>query len=142
MKKLCLTLLCATALTYGANMVSAQEDNTMPPPPPHHAQQMEKHHEKMHNKLAAELNLTDEQKAKAKEMRQSAREKMKPILDEMKKLRTQLDTIRKDNMKEFEDILTPEQKATFEKIKASRKAKFEKMMRKHHHRPQPPLPME
>ena len=33
MKKLCLTLLCATALTYGANMVSAQEDNTMPPPP-------------------------------------------------------------------------------------------------------------
>ena len=142
MKKLCLTLLCATALAYGANMALAQQDNTMPPPPPHHAQQMEHHHEKMHNRLAEKLNLTDEQKAKAKEMRQAARKKMKPLLDEMKALREKMDTIRKDNMKEFEDILTPEQKTTFEKIKAEHKAKFEKMMKKHHHRPQPPLPME
>ena len=143
MKKLYLALLCATALTCGANLAYAQEDNTMPPPPPHHSEQdIQKHHEKMENKLADELKLTDEQRTKAKELRKASREKIKPLLDEMKALRKKMDEIRKENMTAFEELLTPEQKEAFEKIKAERKVKHEKMMKKHHHRPMPPMPME
>jgi len=123
----------------------------MPPPPPQieqgdHLKNMERHHEKREQKLADELKLTDEQRTKTKEMRKAAREKMKPIMDEMKKLREKMDNIRNDNMKEFEKLLTPEQKETFTKIKEERKAKFEKIRGKHHfgphHHPMPPLPME
>lgn len=143
MKKSYLTLLCATALLCGTSFAYAADDITMPPPPQtEHHQRMERHHEKMAQKLADDLKLTDEQRAKAKEMRQQAREKIKPLIDEMKEIRKKMDTIRQENMKAFEEILTPEQKETFAKIKAERKAKFKKMMKKHHHHPMPPLPME
>ena len=148
MKKLYLTLLCATALSLGASLGQAKDDNTMPPPPQmeqgNHFKDMEKHHEKIQQKLADELKLTDEQRAKAKEMRKASREKMKPLIDEMKKTREKMDNLRQENMKAFEEILTPEQKETFTKIKEERKAKFEKMKKGHrrHHRPMPPLPME
>ena len=142
MKKLCLTLLCAGMLTGISNIVLASDDETMPPPLPQHEQNFEKHHEKMQNKLADDLQLSEQQRAKAKEMRTAAREKIKPLLDEMKALRQKMDTIRDENMKAFEEILTPEQKETFEKIKAERKAKHEKMKRHHRHHPLPPMPME
>lgn len=143
MKKSYLTLLCATALLCGTSFAYASDDITMPPPPQtEHHQRMERHHEKMAQKLADDLKLTDEQRAKAKEMRQQAREKIKPLIDEMKEIRKKMDTIRQENMKAFEEILTPEQKETFAKIKTERKAKFKKMMKKHHHHPMPPLPME
>lgn len=143
MKKSYLTLLCATALLCGTSFAYASDDITMPPPPQtEHHQRMERHHEKMAQKLADDLKLTDEQRAKAKEMRRQAREKIKPLIDEMKEIRKKMDTIRQENMKAFEEILTPEQKETFAKIKAERKAKFKKMMKKHHHHPMPPLPME
>ena len=67
---------------------------------------------------------------------------MKPLMEQMKELREKMDNMRKENMKAFEEILTPEQKETFAKIKTERKAKFKKMMKKHHHHPMPPLPME
>ena len=148
MKKIYLPILCATALMCSSYEASAQEDITMPPPPSveHHAdfQKMEKHHEKMATKLAEKLNLNEEQKEKAQEMRKAARQKMKPLLEQMKELRKKMDTLRQDNMKEFENILTPEQKEIFAKIKEERKAKFEKMMKKHHHghHHMAPLPME
>ena len=143
MKKSYLTLLCATALLCGTSFAYASDDITMPPPPQtEHHQRMERHHEKMAQKLADDLKLTDEQRAKAKEMRQQTREKIKPLIDEMKEIRKKMDTIRQENMKAFEEILTPEQKETFAKIKTERKAKFKKMMKKHHHHPMPPLPME
>ena len=143
MKKSSLMLLCATSLIYNFSIAFAADDVTMPPPPhmEHHFNP-EKHHEKMAKKLAEDLNLTEEQQAKAKEMRQNAREKIKPLIDERKAIREKMDSIRKENMKAFEELLTPEQKATFEKIKAERKARHDKMMKKHHHRPMPPLPME
>jgi len=137
MKKLYLALICATALTCGSNLVHA-EDHTMPPPSHHTQQEMKQHHKK----LADELKLTDEQKAKSKELRKASREKIKPLLDQMKVLREKMDKIRQENMAAFEKLLTPEQKAAFEKIKAERKTKHEKMMKKNHHRPMPPMPME
>ena len=141
MKKSYLMLLFAASLLSGNNPARADEDITPPPHMEFH-KDMKAHHEKMEQKLADDLKLTDEQRAKAKEMRQASREKIKPLIDEMKNIRKKMDTIRQENMKAFEELLTPEQKETFAKIKAERKAKFKKMMKTHHHRPMPPLPME
>lgn len=88
------------------------------------------HHEKMAKRLADKLNLTAEQQKKAEQIRKAGQEKIKPLLDEMMQLRQKIDKERRANMEEFENILTPEQKAAFEKLKAEDKAKFNKQMQK------------
>lgn len=88
------------------------------------------HHEKMAKRLADKLNLTDEQQQKAEQIRKSGQAKIKPLLDEMIELRQKIDKERRANMEEFENILTPEQKTAFEKLKAEDKAKFRKQMQK------------
>ena len=110
------------------------------------------HHEKMAKRLADKLSLTEEQQQKAEQIRKSGQEKIKPLLDEMMELRKKIDKERRANMEEFENILTPEQKTAFEKLKAEDKADFRKRMPKmrpmmknagrHHNGEQlpPPLP--
>ncbi|MDD4556193.1 MAG: hypothetical protein PHE89_02540 [Alphaproteobacteria bacterium] len=80
--------------------------------------------EKMEKKMAAELGLTEEQQTKAKEIREEGRKKVEPLMKEMQEVREKMDELRKENMAEFEAILTPEQKAKLEKIKAEHKEKF------------------
>lgn len=140
MNKTYLTILCAGILACGSTLASAKERMPEPamPPAAHHVKDFKKHHENMENKLADELKLTKEQRSKAKELRQNSRKKIKPLMDQMKDIREKIDTIRKDNMAAFEKLLTPEQKAQFEKIKAERKPHPDKKK----HRPLPPLPME
>ena len=58
-------------------------------------------------KAIKESDLTDVEKDK----------KIAPLKAEMKKLKMEAKKIREQNMKEFEAILTPEQKVEFEKIK-------------------------
>ncbi len=65
-------------------------------------------------------NASKEQKAK----------KIAKIKSEMKALKLQADEIRKEDMKKFEEVLTPEQKAKFEEIKKEKRAQFEQ--RKQH----------
>lgn len=143
MKKFSLILLCATALTY--NVATVRAENNMPAPKTQqyeqHIENMKKHHEKMENKLADSLKLTDEQREKSKQLREESRKKIKPLMEQMKKIRKEIDAIREDNMKAFESILTPEQKAEFDKHKAERKAHYKKFNKKHH-KPLPPMPME
>jgi len=98
--------------------------------------------------IAERLNLTDEQKQQAHEIRMQGHEKMKPVFekmqltkqeikkinesdltqdekdakiiplkDEVKKLAQEAKKIRIENTKQFEAILTAEQKLEFEKIK-------------------------
>ncbi len=74
--------------------------------------------------------LTDEEKSK----------KTADLLKELDALKLQADNLRKENMKNFENILTEKQKKDFEKIKQERKKtmekrakKFEKMKKKHPH---------
>ena len=67
--------------------------------------------------LARELSLTEEQKEEYRKINQESREKIKPLMDQIQK-------IRKENMEAFEKILTPEQKEQFAKMKAEKKAKF------------------
>ena len=99
------------------------------------------------------LNLTEEQKAFAKEQRAQSIEKIKPILDEIKvkkgqleqmklrgeqteaaakleneikELRHQAHEIRKSNMKAFEATLTDEQRKELQKMKNEGRKEFER----------------
>ena len=136
MKKFLLSAVCASVLTLSSFSVNAQESDDMPlPPPPHHEEMLphggkpapRPHMKKAkHHNFADELGLTEEQKTQAEKIRKDGREKIKPLMDEMKDIRKKMDELRKQNMEEFEKILTPEQKTKLEKIKAERKAVFEK----------------
>jgi Spy/CpxP family protein refolding chaperone len=101
--------------------------------------------------LKKQLNLTEEQSVKAKQFREQSREKIKPIFDQIKaeraKLRemiqqnaskdelakqrekiaglmNQAKEIHKQNLSNFENILTSEQKIKFAEIKKNRAEKF------------------
>jgi len=137
MKKILLTAVCATVLTFGAFGAQAQgAPEDMPLPPPHEMnmekihKKMEKMHEEMSKKLAEDLSLSDEQKVQAEKIREAGHAKMKPLMEERKALHEKMDSLRKANMEEFEKILTPEQKKKFEEIKA--KHKEHKFGPKHH----------
>ena len=56
--------------------------------------------------------------------------KIAKIKSEVKALKLQADEIRKEDMKKFEEVLTPEQKVKFEEIKKEKRAQFEQ--RKQH----------
>ncbi len=142
MKKFLLSAVCASVLTLSSFSVNAQETDDMPLPPPPHHEEMLPHGGKPaprphmirekamrhHDRFAQELGLSEEQKAEAKKIREEGREKVGPLMEEMKQLRQKMDELRKQNMEEFEKILTPEQKSKLEQIKAEKKAMFEKRM--------------
>ena len=158
MNKLMLSLLCATSMVMAAANVSAAEpaapmppapmaDGEMLPPPPPPADEdmrpLPPSHEKARKemqdrikehdeRLAKELGLTEEQQKQAEAVRTQGRERMEPLMKQMKEIRQQMDEVRKQNMEDFEEILTPEQKTQFEKIKADNKKKMEKKFAKKH----------
>ena len=115
------------------------------------------------------LNLTQEQRQKAHELRMQGHEKIKPVFEKIKvkkeeikkikmsnmseakkekkieplkndlrKLKAEVRKIHEENMKQFEAILTPEQKAEFEKIKQEGREKFKKHHPGHPHYPMKP----
>lgn len=127
------------------------------------------------------LNLTDEQKQKAEELHKQGFEKMKPIMEKMKEkqkeifalkgktdeqsvqqrenlkkqigaLREEAREIKKQNMKDFENILTKKQKKELEKIKKEGRKNFDKEFKGRPHPghrpgdleipPQPPIQKE
>jgi len=95
----------------------------VPPPPPPAADELadkikargEKIH-KPHNGFAEKLNLTDEQKEKAKLIHEKGMQEMKAVFEEMKALRKKAEDLRKANMDEFKSILTEEQLKVFESL--------------------------
>lgn len=136
MNKGLLTVLCAAGVLMGGADIYAQErdmpppagEEMLPPPPPRHSGKMrkapkfdEKMHKRMAEKFAKDLGLTEEQQKKAEDLRKAGRKKMEPLFEEMKTLHEKMDKVREENLKEFETILTPEQKAKLEKMKAERK---------------------
>ena len=137
MNKKLMILTCASVLFLGANNGFAIEPPVKGPQmQPAQEMEMPKHHKKgMHGKkLAEKLGLTAEQQKKAEEIRKADFEKMKPLMEEMKKLREKMDEMRKENMKSFEAILTPKQKAKFEEIKAKHKEKMKNFKKGRHHK--------
>jgi len=121
------TIVSASAIT--ANTVFAEENL---PPKIEHKFNREDFQKKMSEKIAADLNLTEEQQAKAKEIREAGKKEIMPLMDEMNALREKIDAKRRANMEEFEKILTPEQKAKFEEMKAKAPRPHSKNGEEHH----------
>ena len=122
MKKIMLTVVCATVLSMGSFNVYAHKSFPMEKFPPRHEMRGPKD-------FAKELNLTEEQKIQADKVREEGRKKMEPLMQERKALHDKMENVRKENMAEFEKILTPEQKEKFKNIKKKhmkRKGKFER----------------
>ena len=123
-------------------------------PNPEQMKQIRKAHEQA---FEQKLGLTEVQKLKAKELRKSGHEKMKPVVDQIKAkkqeaeavrnskltvqeqeekltvidkdlaaLKKQADKIKKQNMKDFESILTRDQKKILKDMKKEGRKNFEK----------------
>jgi len=116
--------------------------------------QMKGHRPPSPEEFEKRLNLTEEQKTLAKIQREASVEKMKPIMEqikakkaelenlnsddekvitlqnEIKSLRKQAHEIRKENMKAFEDSLSDTQKAELKKMKEEGRKRFEQEHKK------------
>lgn len=67
-----------------------------------------------------------------KALSQAEKDKQKAdIKAQIKNLKVQADNCRKQNLKNFESVLTPAQKSEFEKIKKEQKSKMEKAKKQH-----------
>lgn len=94
------SLIIASALIFAASTaVFAQEAATQPvnnPPTKCDCQRPPKgpDFQKRHAEFEKRLKLTDEQKAKAKELRQQGFEKMKPIMDKIKEKRAEIEAVK------------------------------------------------
>lgn len=162
MKKLLPMLLLSAVLTIGSCQVMAGEIPDNIPKKPSKEQCL-----KNRQSFEKRLNLTEEQKTKAKKIHQKGAKQMKSLMDkkielkkeirtikksdldetkkheqiskkfkEMRKLDKKAHQIRKQNGKDFEKILTDEQKNELAKMKAEGRKRFEKK-----HPPRPPFNM-
>ncbi len=115
---------------------------------------------KRHAEFEKRLNLTDKQKQKAEEIHKQGFEKIKPIMEKTKlkqkelfelkdaqdeqsvqkkeqlkkeigALKQEARELQKQNMKDFENILTKKQKKELEKIKEEGRKNFQKNFKKH-----------
>lgn len=138
------TLLLSSAVM--AQNVKPEMPDDMPPPPQmddemhlerrKHFSEADKakFEEKMKERKAEfvkRLNLTPEQKEKAEALHAKNKAAMKPIMDEMKKLREKADSLREESRKEFEALLTDTQK---EILKTMHKERIEKGRERFHKR--------
>lgn len=119
MTKLLLTTALSTLIAFSAYSNAFAKAVANPAEPAQQTEKMPKHHKEMRKRPEPEkmdkfLDLTDEQKAKAKEIREQSRKEIEPLMKEMKTLREKMDKIREADMKKFEALLTPEQKAKLE----------------------------
>ena len=102
MNKILLSTLLATTVMF-SSVVNAAD--VKEPQAPNHVQierpnkPFDKNfHEQFAKKTAEELGLTQEQQEQAKKIRQEGQEKIKPLMEEMKTLRTKIDSERRANM--------------------------------------------
>lgn len=148
-------LILAALVAFTSTAVMAEESATKPegPKPPRKEQLKKMPPKQLKADFDKKLKLTDEQKAQAKELRQKGHEQMKPLIEqsiakrkelkaaidsnkdyktiekiksELRDIDKQIREVRKQNMKDFESILTKKQKKTLDKIKKEGRKKFEK----------------
>ena len=130
MTKLLLTTALSTLIAFSAYSNAFAKAVANPAEPAQQTEKMPKHHKEMRKRPEPEkmdkfLDLTDEQKAKAKEIREQSRKEIEPLMNEMKTLRKKMDKIREADMKKFEALLTPEQKAKLEARKKHHEKEFD-----------------
>ena len=131
MTKLLLTTALSTLIAFSAYSNAFAKAAANPAEPAQQTERMPKHHKEMHKRPKPEkmdkfLDLTDEQKAKAKEIREQSRKEIEPLMKEMKTIREKMDKIREADMKKFEALLTPEQRAKLEARKQHHEKKFDR----------------
>lgn len=162
MKKILSILLLSAVLTIGSTQAIAGESADNIQQKPQKEQQM-----KVRESFEKRLNLTEEQKTKAKKIHEKGAKQMKSLMDKKIKLKKEIDAIkksdidetkkheqiskkfkemrkldkkaheiRKQNGKDFEKILTTEQKNELAKMKSEGRKRFEKK-----HPPRPPFGM-
>ena len=130
MTKLLLTTALSTLIAFSVYSNAFAKAVANPAEPAQQTEKMPKHHKEMRKRPEPEkmdkfLDLTDEQKAKAKEIREQSRKEIEPLMNEMKTLREKMDKIREADMKKFEALLTPEQKAKLDARKKPHENEFE-----------------
>lgn len=142
-----------------------EQFNKMPPPP------KGPDFEKRKAEFEKRLNLTEKQKKQSEELHKSGFEKMKPIMEKTKEkqkelwalkdakdeqslqkaeqlkkelgaLRNEARELKKQNMKDFENILTKKQKKELEKMKEEGRKNFEKNFKNRPHPEHRPCPIE
>ena len=165
-------LILAALVAFTGSVVIAEEMKEPPKAPEGEVQMQKFQHKKA--EFEKKLKLTEEQKAQAKEIRQKGIEQIKPLMEQSKAKREalkkaidsnkdyktvenlkkevrdidkQIHDIHRQNMKDFEAILTKKQKKELEKIKKEGRKKFEQQYKnklkegpKGEFRPQPVLP--
>lgn len=129
MTKLLLTTALSILIAFSAYSNAFAEAAANPAEPAQQTERMPRHHKEMRKRPEPEkmdkfLDLSDEQKAKAKEIREQSRKQIEPLMKEMKDLREKMDKIREADMKKFEALLTPEQKAKLEARKQHHEKEF------------------
>lgn len=129
MTKLLLTTALSTLIAFSAYSNAFAEATANPAEPAQQTERMPRHHKEMRKRPEPEkmdkfLDLSDEQKAKAKEIREHSRKEIEPLMKEMKTIRKKMDKIREADMKKFEALLTPEQKAKLEARKQHHEKEF------------------
>lgn len=125
MNKKYLMMFTAAALVMSSFSVSAEEKKELPPfdGAPHHmrmdhdGKKMPPNPKKMDERLADDLGLSEIQRVQAKQIHEKGRKQVRPLMEQMRDIREKMDELREENMKEFEKILTPEQREKFAKIK-------------------------
>lgn len=130
MTKLLLTTALSTLIAFSAYSNAFAKAAAKTAEPAQQTERMPRHHKEMRKRPEPEkmdkfLDLSDEQKAKAKEIREQSRKEIEPLMKEMKALREKMDKIREADMKKFEALLTPEQKAKLEARKQHHEKKFD-----------------
>lgn len=157
MKKVLFTMIAASLMTCILQQASFSADIQNPTPTNFKNIGMEQG-KRNHDGIFKELNLTPEQSKKAKELREQSRGQIKPLIDQFRtekqkykeladskasnnelkaqklkvqKLKEQIKTIQKQNLANFEMILTHEQKANFEKIREKRMEDLKKFRKEH-----------
>lgn len=123
-------LALAFLMAFSSSVYAQEPPKPLDKPMPRKEMRQERRGGKALENLARELSLTEEQKEEYRKINQESREKIKPLMDQIQK-------IRQENMEAFEKILTPEQKEQFSKMKAEKKAKRfgKKGKGKKHHKP-------
>ena len=125
------TMILSQSISYAASLNLTEE-------------QRQKAHEirmKGHEQIKPVFEQIKAKKQEIKEIKMSnlseekKQKKIEPLKNDLRKLKTEVRKIHEENMKEFEAILTPEQKAEFEKIKQQGRENF----KKHHKRPHHPM---
>jgi Spy/CpxP family protein refolding chaperone len=132
-KKLLSTALVATLLAITSNMAFADMPKDFD-----HGKGMPKHQkmspEERQQKIAEfekRLNLTDEQKAQIEKNRKNSKKKLDAIRKKEQKLREEAKEILEQNKKDFESLLTPEQKEELKKIEKEREERYKEFKKKH-----------